>query len=268
MRNAFAVLAVLAAILPSAAMVVAQTPDADERLLRALSANSRTLVLCKALGFGVDLDGAASAAQGAKQRLSQAGRLESDVRTIVQDSVDDEAARVSSLSTLAPPDANNMVAGWQRYESGMATIQPRCEALADSTLTNLYVKRVGFQLTSQPKTIFNKVAYDAAQGDAAQMYLLATLYDNGAQPDPGYKIEFLWYSKAAELKYPAAADALAASYATGRGVAQSVVDSEKWAVIAESLGAGSETLRIIEPKLTDTQKAKGQSLASVWLTKH
>lgn len=238
---------------------------ADEMsTIRFLAANTSTLGGCSAIGFGVDSVGLSAKMDALRANLVNAGAEDSTVARNMEEAYAAGRENSPSLSGDDPAGISPSEA-LANMEHRFSRLQTRCEELLSDSDIGPYITAEGYQASGGLKSFFGMTAYQANHGDAGKMLAMGTLYEGGARPDPGHKLEFYWYSKAAEHGSAVAADMLAAEYFTGRGVKTDFAEAEKWAIIAESLGVNSDTRKTIESAISRPQQMEGRRRAVNWL---
>lgn len=109
----------------------------------------------------------------------------------------------------------------------------------------------------------------AEQGGAAAQFNLGVMYRDGEGVPQSFTEALAWHRKASDHGFVAAQLSLARLYGNGQGVEQSYVQSYMWCSIAAAQGDAEsiEGLDFLASKLTPTQLAEAQKLASEWRPK-
>lgn len=234
--------------------------------LRALASHVHQLGACVAIGFDVDPEVVQQGIDEAMDRLRASGYSGAAIQDILQQSV--AASEANVVRFTFEPFSKNTPAVFNRMEARFAALQTACDQLYTQPTLAAFITKDAYQSSSGKKSFFGLTAFQAEHGETKKMVLLGNFYDGGVRPDPGHKLAFSWYVKAAEAGDPTGAYFVASAYALGDGVARNSIQAEKWAVISDSLGGPPGTLEIIEPGLTPAQQKQGRDLAVAWLEMH
>jgi TPR repeat protein len=103
----------------------------------------------------------------------------------------------------------------------------------------------------------------AAQNHPTAQHNLGACYLQGQGVAKDEVEAVKWFRKAAEQNFAPAQNMLGACYANGLGVEQDYVEAYKWILLAAAQGdaTAKQSLRLLEPKLTQQQRAEGQQRA-------
>ena len=109
----------------------------------------------------------------------------------------------------------------------------------------------------------------AQKGDAEAQYNLGKLYHDGQGVPQDYAEAVKWFQKAADQGNAKAQHNLGVMYYNGQGVPQNYVNAYMWLCLAAAEGdQRSVTARdVVVKKMTPTQIAEAQKLASKWKPK-
>ncbi len=110
----------------------------------------------------------------------------------------------------------------------------------------------------------------AAQGVATAQDDLGVMYDSGQGVPQNYAKALYWYRKAATQGVAGAQTNLGLTYAVGQGVPQDYIQAAKWIMLANAGGdkVANKLLSSLESKMTPTQIAEAQRLATQWWKAH
>ena len=237
-----------------------------EARFRALASNVHQLGACVGIGFDVDPEVVQQGIDDTMERLRASGYSGAAIQDIMQQSMAASEAKVVRFTL--EPFSKNTPAVFNKMEARYTALQTACDQLyAQPTLT-AFITKDAYQSSPGKKSFFSLTAFQAEHGETKKMVLLGNFYDGGLRPDPGHKLAFSWYVKAAEAGDATGAYFVASAYALGDGVARNGIQAEKWAVISDSLGGPADALETIEPGLTPAQQKQGRDLAVAWLEKH
>jgi len=110
----------------------------------------------------------------------------------------------------------------------------------------------------------------AKHGHAGAQSMIGSMYKHGSGVIQDYAQAIKWFRKAAEQGNTAAQLNLGSMYDLGQGVPQDYVQAHKWFNIAAAAGRveGARGRDIVAEKMTASQVADAQRLATEWVEKH
>jgi len=262
MRHGLILAATLAAASPLASF--AQSQADNEKLLRFYLEKTALVGQCSELDFEFDTAAIQRRVKTVTNGLVAAGVSDARLRVILEESKAAAQKSTPKIPSLELGDGNHADA-LAEYEQELKLVQQGCDALLQDKRMAPYMTPIGYQTTPGEKSHFGRASYEAANGDADQMFLLGSMYDLGMKPDPDHKLEFAWYLKAAEHGHIRAAGMTAAGYFVGRGVEKNVVEAFKWAVVCQLSGGSSEYRDNIGSAITAAERQTGRDKALAWL---
>ncbi len=142
-------------------------------------------------------------------------------------------------------------------------------AKAQTSLGVMYIRGDGVPKDYSEALQWFRLA--AEQGEPNAQYSLGKIYADGLGVPKNNTEGVKWYLLAAEQGLMRAMRDLAGMYIFGQGTPVNYIKGYKWSALAQAKGGwkdSSEAFEWLETKMTDSEIAEAQHLASEWWKKH